>query len=78
MQGNHKKIIVGQRFRHYRNRKTYVVENIAVNPNTNDTIIVYRDLRFTGVAYFRPLDEFTEKFERLSVSRLATLAPLPL
>ncbi len=61
-----KAVIVGRVFRHYRNQEQYQVMDCAVNPNTQEQIVVYRSVRGNradGKQWWRPMDEFKEKFK---------------
>ena len=57
--------IIGTVWEHYKNKQRYQVLATAINPNTNERIIVY------GVPgehddYWRSRTEFVEKFSRVS------------
>ncbi len=61
-----KDLIVTAAYRHDKNQKVYVFVQMARNPNTLQDIVVYfedDDERDTdGMRYWRPVDEFCEKF----------------
>lgn len=58
------KQIIGTAWRHYRNGKDYIIQAVAINPNTNERIIVYAEPG-DSEDYWRPRDEFVEKFSRV-------------
>lgn len=60
-------ILVDQVYIHYENRFKYLVMDIALNPNTLEQIVVYREWGVPRPVraenrYWRPLAEFQEKF----------------
>lgn len=51
---------------HYKNGKDYVVHGTAVNPNTNEVIVIYRPIAPVpgdSQLYWRSKAEFDEKFK---------------
>ena len=56
--------IVGTIWKHYKNENHYIVLATAINPNSNERIIVYGVPGEDG-DYWRPRDEFIEKFSRV-------------
>lgn len=62
-------IRVDQVYIHYKQDKEYLVMDIALNPNTQEQIVVYREWMVNRPVraenrFWRPLAEFQEKFRR--------------
>lgn len=58
------KQIIGTTWKHYKNGLHYQVFAAAINPNTNERIIVY-GIPGEDAEYWRPRSEFVEKFSRV-------------
>lgn len=62
-------IMVGQQFKHYKHSPdgvVYEIEGFATNPNTEERIVIYHTLNYLGeFRFWRPIDEFREKFKRV-------------
>lgn len=51
------------RWKHIKQGGSYVVATMAENPNTEEEIVVYMSRETFEHTWWRPLDEFLEKFE---------------
>jgi hypothetical protein len=64
---HHRSLIPGNFFLHYKNGKEYMFLTLAINPNTDEQIAVYRERNYgapSGPYYWRPVAEFREKFRK--------------
>ena len=60
---NIKENIVGYRFRHFKGN-IYVVTDIAINSETEEPMVVYKDVNNPNMVWCRPLNMFLEKVDR--------------
>jgi len=51
------------RWKHKKQGGKYIVATMAENPNTEEEIVVYMTPETENHTWFRPLEEFLEKFE---------------
>ena len=56
-------VLVGRVYRHFKG-DYYLVEDIAINSETEEKMVVYRQLYGKGSLYVRPYDMFLEKVNK--------------
>lgn len=54
---------IGQKYRHYKGNE-YLVVDVAKNTETEEIMVVYKQLYGNGGLWVRPLDMFLESIER--------------
>ena len=55
-------VLIGRIYKHYKGNY-YIVENIALNTETNEKMVIYRALYEDGKVFARPYDMFVENIE---------------
>ena len=55
-------VLIGRIYKHYKGNY-YIVENIALNTETNEKMVIYRALYEDGKVFARPYDMFVEHIE---------------
>lgn len=55
-------ILIGRIYKHYKGNY-YIVENLALNTETNETMVIYKALYGNGEVFARPLKSFIQKLE---------------
>ena len=55
-------VLIGRVYKHYKGN-FYIVENIALNTETDEQMVVYKALYENGKVFARPLTSFTEKID---------------
>ena len=56
-------VLIGRIYKHFKG-DYYIVENIAINSETEEKMVIYRQLYGKGSLYVRPLDMFLEKVNK--------------
>ncbi len=56
-------VIVGRVYRHFKG-DYYIVEGLAINSETQEKMVIYRQLYNNGELYVRPYNMFLEKVDR--------------
>lgn len=55
-------ILIGRIYKHYKGNY-YIVENIALNTETDEQMVIYRALYGEGKVFARPVSSFIQKVE---------------
>ena len=55
-------VLIGRIYKHYKGNY-YLVENLALNTETNEQMVIYKALYEDGKVFARPISSFTEKLE---------------
>lgn len=55
-------VLIGRVYKHYKGNY-YIVENIALNTETNEQMVIYKALYGDGNVFARPIESFTQKLE---------------
>ena len=55
-------ILIGRIYKHYKGNY-YIVENIALNTETDEQMVIYRALYDEGKVFARPVSSFIQKVE---------------
>ena len=55
-------VLIGRIYKHYKGNY-YIVENLALNTETEEQMVIYRALYGDGKVFARPIDSFTQKLE---------------
>ncbi len=58
-------VLIGRVYKHYKGNY-YLVENLALNTETNEQMVIYKALYEDGKVFARPISSFTEKLVGLS------------
>ena len=56
-------VLVGRIYKHFKG-DYYLVEDIAINSETEEKMVIYRQLYGDGTLYVRPYDMFLEKVNK--------------
>ena len=56
-------VLVGRVYRHFKGDH-YLVEGVAINSETEEKMVIYRQLYGDGSLYVRPYDMFLEKVNK--------------
>lgn len=56
-------VLIGRIYKHFKG-DYYLVEDIAINSETEEKMVIYRQLYGKGSLYVRPLDMFLEKVNK--------------
>ena len=55
-------VLIGRIYKHFKGNY-YIVENLALNTETNEQMVIYKALYEDGKVFARPISSFTEKLE---------------
>ena len=55
-------VLIGRIYKHYKGNY-YLVENLALNTETNEQMVIYKALYEDGKVFARPISSFTQKLE---------------
>ncbi len=55
-------VTVGKKYRHYKTRGIYIIEDIVLSEKDEDILVVYANTE-NGLKWARPLSSFTEKVD---------------
>ncbi|MBR3885044.1 MAG: DUF1653 domain-containing protein [Clostridia bacterium] len=58
-------VLIGRVYKHYKGNY-YIVENLALNTETEEQMVIYKALYEDGKVFARPISSFTEKLEGLN------------
>ena len=55
-------VLIGRIYKHYKGNY-YIVENLALNTETDETMVIYKALYGNGEVFARPLESFIQKLD---------------
>ena len=58
-------VLIGRVYKHSKGNY-YIVENLALNTETEEQMVIYKALYEDGKVFARPISSFTEKLEGLN------------
>lgn len=58
-------VLIGRIYKHYKGNY-YIVENLALNTETEEQMVIYKALYEDGKVFARPISSFTEKLDGLN------------
>ena len=73
-------VLIGRIYKHYKGN-FYIVENLALNTETEQKMVIYIALYGNGQVFARPLESFTEKIQnanqeyRFELQEIESIAP---